>query len=47
MAPYAAWKGLWSARHCSYRYQPLDGIYDAVTNCRRLLTTMHRMCSTR
>ncbi|MFJ4526513.1 exonuclease domain-containing protein [Streptomyces sp. NPDC088810] len=44
MAPYAAWKGLWSARHCSYRYQPLGGIYEAVTNCRRLLSTMRHMC---
>ncbi|MFJ7258325.1 3'-5' exonuclease [Streptomyces sp. NPDC098085] len=44
MAPYAAWKGQWSARHRAYRYQPLGGTYDAVANCRRLLTTMHLMC---
>ncbi|MGW2515167.1 3'-5' exonuclease [Streptomyces scopuliridis] len=46
MAPYAAWKGLWSARYRSYRYQPLGSTYDAVTNCQLLLTTMHRMCRT-
>ncbi|MGW1596998.1 3'-5' exonuclease [Streptomyces sp. NPDC002343] len=45
MAPYAAWKGLWSTRHGTYRYQPLGSAYDAITNCRRLLATMHRMCT--
>ncbi|MFF5435144.1 3'-5' exonuclease [Streptomyces griseofuscus] len=44
IAPYAAWKGLWSARHQAYRYQPLGSTYDAVANCRRLLTTMQCMC---
>ncbi|MGI5380532.1 exonuclease domain-containing protein [Streptomyces sp. CA-251387] len=40
MRPYAAWKGLWSARRHSYRYQPLRSSYEAVTNCRLLLTTI-------
>ncbi len=44
MAPYAVWKGLWSARHRAYRYQPLGSTYDAVANCQRLLTTVHLMC---
>ncbi|MFI5689537.1 hypothetical protein [Streptomyces sp. NPDC051636] len=44
MIPTSVWKGLWSARHSMYRYQPLGGAYDAVTNCRRLLSTMQTMC---
>ncbi|AJC62090.1 3'-5' exonuclease [Streptomyces sp. 769] len=43
MRPYAAWKGLWSARYRSYRYQPLGGVYKAVANCRRLLSTMQHI----
>ncbi|MBT1093542.1 exonuclease domain-containing protein [Streptomyces sp. Tu102] len=43
MRPYAAWKGLWSARRHSYRYQPLGSSYEAVTNCRLLLTTLEQI----
>ncbi|MEU1408763.1 exonuclease domain-containing protein [Streptomyces sp. NPDC005728] len=43
MRPYAAWKGLWSAHHHSYRYQPLGSSYEAVTNCRLLLTTLEQV----
>ncbi|MFK4071880.1 exonuclease domain-containing protein [Streptomyces sp. NPDC029674] len=43
MVPYAAWTGLWSAGRRAYRYQSLGGAYDAVDNCRRLLTTVKRM----
>ncbi|MGG2463810.1 exonuclease domain-containing protein [Streptomyces sp. RGM 3693] len=43
MRPYAAWKGLWSTRHRTYRYQPLGGVYEAVANCRRLLSTMQHI----
>ncbi|MFD7667734.1 3'-5' exonuclease [Streptomyces sp. NPDC059788] len=43
MAPYAVWRGLWSVRRGSYRYQPLGSTYDAVNNCRRLLTSMEHM----
>ncbi|MEW2161155.1 3'-5' exonuclease [Streptomyces sp. NPDC007189] len=41
--PYAAWKGLWSAHHHSYRYQPLGSSYEAVTNCRLLLSTLEQV----
>ncbi|GAA4339778.1 hypothetical protein GCM10023086_75020 [Streptomyces venetus] len=43
MQPYAAWKGLWSAHHHSYRYQPLGSSYEAVTNCRLLLTKLEQV----
>ncbi|CAM5651114.1 3'-5' exonuclease [Streptomyces griseorubiginosus] len=43
MRPYAAWKGLWSARRHSYRFQPLGGSYEAVTNCRLLLSTLDQV----
>ncbi|MEU9157802.1 3'-5' exonuclease [Streptomyces sp. NPDC048417] len=43
MRPYAAWKGLWSAHRRDYRYQPLGGSYEAVTNCRILLATLERI----
>ncbi|MFG2794020.1 exonuclease domain-containing protein [Streptomyces sp. NPDC048419] len=43
MGPYATWKGLWSARHRSYRCQPLGSSYEAVTNCRLLLTTLEQV----
>ncbi|BAC68173.1 hypothetical protein SAVERM_463 [Streptomyces avermitilis MA-4680 = NBRC 14893] len=43
MAPYAAWRGLWSARHQAYCYQPLGSAYDAIANCRRPLNAMRQM----
>ncbi|MCL7430358.1 3'-5' exonuclease [Streptomyces sp. YS415] len=43
MRPYAAWKGLWSAHRCSYRYQALGSSYEAVKNCRLLLTTVRQI----
>ncbi|MEU9546208.1 3'-5' exonuclease [Streptomyces mirabilis] len=43
MRPYAAWKGLWSAHRRCYRYQPLGSTYEAVTNCRLLLTTLEQV----
>ncbi|MER6442190.1 3'-5' exonuclease [Streptomyces sp. NPDC001185] len=43
MRPYAAWKGLWSARRGSYRYQQLGSSYDAATNCQLLLTTLEQL----
>ncbi len=43
MRPYATWKGLWSACRHSYRYQPLGSSYEAVTNCRLLLTTLEQV----
>ncbi|MDI3101830.1 3'-5' exonuclease [Streptomyces sp. AN-3] len=46
MQPYAAWKGLWSTHHRSYRYQPLGSSYEAVSNCRLLLTTLKQVGNT-
>lgn len=43
MAPYAAWRGLWSTRRRAYRYQPLGSAYDAVANCHLLLETVQQM----
>ncbi|WP_369198722.1 3'-5' exonuclease [Streptomyces djakartensis] len=43
MQPYSAWRGLWSAHHQSYRYQPLGSSYEAVANCRLLLTTLKQV----
>ncbi|MFI9772470.1 3'-5' exonuclease [Streptomyces sp. NPDC052415] len=43
MRPYAAWRGLWSARRNSYRYQRLGSSYEAVTNCRLLLSTLEQI----
>ncbi|MEV0529944.1 hypothetical protein AB0I66_41710 [Streptomyces sp. NPDC050439] len=43
MAPYAAWRGLWSAHRRSYRYQPLGSTYNAVANCHLLLDAMQQM----
>lgn len=47
MQPYAAWKGLWSARHHTYRYQPLGSCYDAIANCRRLLDAIQQIANAR
>lgn len=43
MAPYATWRGLWSARRNAFRYQRLGSTYDAVSNCHRLLETVELM----
>ncbi|MER7983416.1 3'-5' exonuclease [Streptomyces sp. NPDC095817] len=43
MRPYAAWKGLWSARRNGYRLQRLGSSYDAATNCRLLLTALEQV----
>ncbi|MFJ1562193.1 3'-5' exonuclease [Streptomyces mirabilis] len=43
MVPYAAWRGLWSAKRGTYRNQPLGGPHDAVADCRHLLTLLEAM----
>lgn len=45
MRPYATWKGLWAAHRRAYRYQPLGGQYDAITNCQLLLAILHVISS--
>ncbi|MET9759933.1 3'-5' exonuclease [Streptomyces sp. NPDC006372] len=40
LAPYATWRGLWSAKQQAYRYQPLGSRYHALTNCRLLLARL-------
>ncbi|MEV6383163.1 3'-5' exonuclease [Streptomyces sp. NPDC051773] len=45
MAPCATWTGLWAAHRHAYRYQPLRGPYNAVANCRTLLTTLRQIGS--
>lgn len=47
MAPYAAWKGLWSITRGAYRYQPLGGTQDAVADCHQLLAKLRDMTTTR
>ncbi|MFI9824571.1 3'-5' exonuclease [Streptomyces sp. NPDC052013] len=43
MTPYAVWHGLWSAKHGTYRHQPLGGPHDAVADCRLLFDKLHTM----
>ncbi|WP_406482737.1 exonuclease domain-containing protein [Streptomyces sp. NBC_01615] len=43
MRPDAVWKGLWSAHRHTYRYPALGGGYEAIANCRLLLTTLEEM----
>ncbi len=37
IAPHAAWRGLWSAKRASYRFQRLGNNCNALANCRALL----------
>ncbi|MEU6680989.1 3'-5' exonuclease [Streptomyces sp. NPDC046925] len=43
IAPYAAWKGLWSDQRKGYRPQPLGSRHEAVANCRKLLDHVRTM----
>jgi DNA polymerase-3 subunit epsilon len=47
MAPYAVWRGLWSAKRGSYRNQPLGGPHDAVADCKLLLERLREMANDR
>ncbi|MGA4953724.1 exonuclease domain-containing protein [Streptomyces lydicamycinicus] len=43
MHPYATWKGLWATHRRGYRFQRLNGSYDAVKNCQAALQTVRRV----
>lgn len=43
MEQYAAFCGQWSEYHGSYRWQPLGGGHDALSDCKAALATLHEM----
>ncbi|KPI09723.1 hypothetical protein OV450_8534, partial [Actinobacteria bacterium OV450] len=43
--PYAAWKGLWSARHRTYHTQPPAGPRQATAACHDMLERLKEMAA--